>query len=88
MSELRSECAFTLSVAMILCEAGEEYIEYRADLGDKPEWHKDVNPKLETPACRLAGSEEWLGGTDHTIDTLMETSSKVGAFNSSVAPWG
>ena len=86
MSELRSECAFTLSVAMILCEAGEEYIEYRADLGDKPEWHKDVNPKLETPACRLAGSEEWLGGTDHIIDTLIETSSKVGSLNKLAPP--
>ena len=86
MSVLRSECAFTLSVAMILCEAGEEYIEYVVDMGDKPEWHKDVNPKLETPACRLAGSEEWLGGTDHIIDTLIETSSKVGSLNKLAPP--
>ena len=67
---MRAECCFALSVAMSLLEAGEDYEEYRTDLGNKAVWHKDVNEKLETPALRMANQEEWLAGTDNIIDTL------------------
>ena len=41
-----------------------------------------MNPKLETPACRLADSEEWLdGGSDYIIDRLIETYSEFKAVS-------
>lgn len=42
---------------------------------------KDVNPKLESPVCRLAGSTEWLGGTDAIIDELIAHNAKVKHFS-------
>ena len=82
LAGMRSICAYALSVSLVLHEAGIDFDEYRADLGDKPEWHKDVNPKLETPACRLADSEEWLdGGSDYIIDRLIETYSEFKAVS-------
>ena len=77
LSGMRAECVFTLSIAMMLAEAQVEYEEYRCDLGDKPDWLKEVNPELQTPACRLARSKEWLNGTDHIFDCLRETIPRV-----------
>ena len=38
LAGMRSICAYALSVSLVLHEAGIDFDEYRADLGDKPEW--------------------------------------------------
>ncbi|QDZ23791.1 hypothetical protein A3770_11p63090 [Chloropicon primus] len=85
-SAMLPECSFSASVALLLSEAGEAYRCYRADLADKPEWHKKVNAKMETPGLRLAQSQEWLDGTDNIIDTLVVKSALVGSLASARPP--
>ena len=81
LSGMLPECSFSCSVALVLCEAGEAHRVVRADLGDKPEWHKEVNPKMETPGLRMAHAREWLAGTDHIIETVEKECPKVTKFS-------
>ena len=81
VSAMEQTCSYCYKLALILNEAGIDYIPYIANisLGDpKPDWLEACNPKKETPVARLQGKTEWIAGSDMIMSALAETDERFG----------